>query len=131
MPVAIRMLYVIIPLKAVVSSDSVLPLVLELSAETAMDSRNGNGRKEGQGFESINRSAVPRNRKSKHHEIVERILEEVETLRGKKALKIPRSALASDKVEHIRAALSRASAKTKLNLATSADDNYFYVWRQD
>jgi hypothetical protein len=96
-----------------------------------MDSRIGKGRKDGNGFESINRSAVPRNRKSKHHDIVERILEEVERLQGKKALKIPRSELASSKIEHVRAALSRASAKTNLNLATSADDNYFYVWRQD
>ena len=82
-------------------------------------------------FESIDRSDVPRTRKSKHHGIVEQILEEVPTLRAKKALKIPRSALGSAKIEHIRAALTRASLRMEVNLATSTDDEFFYVWRQD
>jgi hypothetical protein len=82
-------------------------------------------------FESIERGAVPTGRKSKHHNIVERILREVEDLRAKRALKIPRSALGSAKIEHIRAALSRASAKGEMELGTSVDDNYFYVWRQN
>ena len=79
-------------------------------------------------FESISRSSVPRGRKSKHHDLVERILEELQGLGAKRALKIPRSTFGSAKIEHIRAALSRASAKSHVELATSADDNYFYVW---
>lgn len=82
-------------------------------------------------FESIERSAVPTDRKSKHHQIVEKILREVEGLKSRRALRIPRAALGDAKVEHIRAALSRASAKINVDLATSADDDYFYVWRQD
>jgi hypothetical protein len=84
-----------------------------------------------QNFESIERSAVPTNRKSKHHQIVERILREVGGLKGKRALRIPRLALGDVKIEHIRAALSRASGKIEVELATSVDDNYLYVWRQD
>ena len=82
-------------------------------------------------FESIERNAVPTGRKSKHHDIVEKILREVEGLRGKRALKIPRSVLGSAKIEHIRAALSRASSKGEVELGTSVDDTYFYVWRQN
>ncbi len=82
-------------------------------------------------FEAIHRSAVPRTRNGKHHDIVEKIMREVGGLRGKKALKIPRGALGSAKIEHVRAALSRASARASMELATSADDKYFYVWRQD
>lgn len=84
-----------------------------------------------QRFESIERSDVPTTRKSKHYEIVERILREVGGLKGKRALRIPRSALGDAKLEHIRAALSRASLRDKVDLATSADDDYLYVWRQD
>ena len=80
-------------------------------------------------FESIERSAVPTGRKGKHHEVVERILREAVDLRGKKALKIPRRALGSAKIEHIRAALSRASGKSGVQLGTTLDDDYFYVWR--
>src|SRR5579862_2041133 len=72
-------------------------------------------------FESIERSAVPTDRKSKHYEIVERILRDVAGLKGKRALRIPRNALGSAKVEHIRAALSRASGKIGVELATSVD----------
>ena len=85
----------------------------------------------GERFESIERRDVPTTRKSKHHEIVEKILREVGGLKGRRALRIPRSALGDAKLEHIRAALSRASTRNKIELATSADDDYFYVWRQD
>ncbi len=93
--------------------------------------RNTSVGSNGNHFESIKRSAVPTSRKSKHHAIVERILSELGSLPDKRALKIPRMALGPAKIEHIRAALSRASAKSKVELATSADDHYFYVWRQD
>ena len=82
-------------------------------------------------FESIDRSDVPHTRKGKHRGIVEQILEGIGGLRSKKALKIPRSALGSAKIENIRAALTRASTRVEMNLATSSDDEYFYVWRQE
>lgn len=82
-------------------------------------------------FEKIDRSAVPHTRRGKHRSIIEQILEELGGMRGKSALKIPRTVLGSAKLEHVRAALTRASARQRLNLATSSDDEYFYVWRQD
>jgi hypothetical protein len=80
-------------------------------------------------FESIDRKAVPRTRKSKHHDVVEQILEEIGSLQAKRALKIPRSALGGAKIENFRAALNRVSTREKVELATSSDDEYFYVWR--
>lgn len=84
-----------------------------------------------QRFESIERTDVPTTRKSKHYEMIEKILREVGGLKSKRALRIPRSAFGDAKLEHIRAALSRASLRDKIDLATSADDDYLYVWRQD
>ena len=84
-----------------------------------------------QNFDSIEQSAVPTSRKSKHYQMVEKILREVGGLKGKRALRIPRGALGDAKIEHIRAALSRASGKIEVELATSVDDNYLYVWQQD
>lgn len=94
-----------------------------------MATQNHSGSSKRQPFESIERSSVPTNRKSKHHEIVQKILREAGDLRARKALKIPRNALGSAKIENIRAALSRASSKLNVELATSVDDDYFYVWR--
>jgi len=81
-------------------------------------------------FEAISQSAVPHTRKGKHHHIVKQILAELQVLRGKKALKIPRTTLEPATIAQVRAALSRVSAKQKLALSTSVDDNYFYVWRE-
>ena len=81
-------------------------------------------------FESIDRKTVPHTRKSKHHGLIEQILREIGDLHVKKALKIPRAAFGSAKIEHIRAALSRAAARKRLELATSSDEKYFYVWRE-
>jgi len=46
------------------------------------------------------------------------------------ALKVPASALGSQKIENIRAALAREVKKTRLRIATSIDQDYFYVWRK-
>lgn len=82
-------------------------------------------------FQAIDLAAVPHTRNSKHRNIVEKILQEVGDLRGNKALKVPRAALGGAKIENIRAALSRACARQNLGLATSSDDEYLYIWRQD
>ena len=82
-------------------------------------------------YPSINRSAVPNTRKGKHRELVSNIIEDLQRLAGKQALRIPRSAFGSAKLEHIRAALSRASLQANVNVATSTDDEFFYVWRQE
>ena len=100
---------------------------LGVEADQRLLAMSGNKRK----FDEIDRTEVPHTRKSKHNEIIEKILHEVVELRSRKALKIPRTALGSAKIEHIRAALSRASGKENLQLATSSDDHYLYVWRQD
>ena len=81
-------------------------------------------------FETVDRTAVPHTRKSKHTVLVGQILRELRSVRIRKALKIPRSALGKAKIEHIRAALARASSRENLTLGTSSDDKYFYVWRE-
>ena len=82
-------------------------------------------------FQSIDRIDVPHTRKGKHYDIVEQILQEIGELRAKQALKIPRSSLGAAKLQHVRAALSRASSREKMGLATSSDEKYFYVWREE
>lgn len=96
-----------------------------------METENRFAHRNKRNFESVNRSSVPQTRKGKHHQLVEQILQELAGLRGKRALKIQRAALGTSRVEHVRAALSRASAKMQLPIATKVDDQYFYVWRPD
>lgn len=81
-------------------------------------------------FETINSVEVPHDRKGKHNALISRIMQDLQRVEPGVALKVPVSALGSQKIENIRAALGREVKKTKLAVATSIDDDYFYVWRK-
>jgi hypothetical protein len=58
------------------------------------------------------------------------ILSDLETLQAGMAMKIPLKGLGFTK-EKIRSALSRATAKMDVNVATASDATYLYVWKTD
>ena len=79
-------------------------------------------------FESILQADVPRGRDGKHKKIVTQLLSDIAQLPPGSALKIPLAQLPDSK-ENIRSALSRAGRLANLDLATSSDDNYLFVWK--
>jgi len=79
-------------------------------------------------FESILQVDVPKGRDGKHKQIVNQLLEGIEQLKIGSALKIPLTELPDTK-ENIRSALSRATRQKHMDVATSSDDNYLYVWK--
>lgn len=81
-------------------------------------------------FETVGVGDVPHERKGKHNALMTRILHDLQRIQLGVALKVPVSALGSQKIENIRAALAREVKKTKLKIGTSIDDDYFYVWRK-
>lgn len=79
-------------------------------------------------YETIATSEVPHNRKGKHHSLVAQIFSDLMSASAGEALKIPLLDLRKQKMENVRAALNRAGKKIGLNIATSSDDYFFYVW---
>jgi hypothetical protein len=79
-------------------------------------------------FESISQNDLPEGRKGKHHTIVAQVLHDIEELEIGRALKIPLSQLPDTKA-NIRSALNRTSKQKNLEIATSSDDGYLYVWK--
>ncbi|MGH9616987.1 MAG: hypothetical protein ACRD28_09630 [Acidobacteriaceae bacterium] len=79
-------------------------------------------------FESMRQSEVPTGREGKHKQIVELLLDDIAQLKENSALKIPLSALPDTK-ENVRAALSRASRRKGIDIATSSDAEFLYVWK--
>jgi hypothetical protein len=79
-------------------------------------------------FATMHQIDVPQSRNGKHRKIVEAILEDVNNLAAGEAVKIPIRALGDTK-ENVRAALSRESKKRKTPIATAADTDHLYVWR--
>lgn len=79
---------------------------------------------------SVSKDDVPHGRKGKHHDIVLEILDDIGKLRSGSALKIPKSAFGDSKMTNVRAALSRAAEQAGITIATSSDDEFFYVWQE-
>jgi hypothetical protein len=81
-------------------------------------------------FESVLQVDVPKGRDGKHKTIITRLLADIAQLGDGAALKIPLSQLPDTK-ENIRSALSRAARQAKINLATSSNREYLYVWKSE
>lgn len=94
-----------------------------------MGENEGDGQVSGrvERFESISQGDVPKGRDGKHKPIVLELLESLANLKEGAALKIDLNLLPDSK-ENIRAALSRATKTRKMNVATSSDEKYLYIW---
>ena len=79
-------------------------------------------------FESVRQLDVPKGRDGKHKEIVTQLLSDIDQLGVGSALKIPLSALPDTK-ENIRSALNRVTRERGMEVATSSDAKYLYVWK--
>ena len=79
-------------------------------------------------FESILQINVPKGRDGKHKQIVQQLIDAIGTLQNGSALKVPLSELPDTK-ENIRSALSRATRQQKIEISTSSDANYLYIWK--
>ena len=89
---------------------------------------NGNNGMDGARFQSISQTDVPKGRDGKHKQIILDLLEAIGKVREGDALKVALAELPDTK-ENIRSALSRATKQRNLDIATSSDDNYLYIWK--
>lgn len=81
-------------------------------------------------FESVLQANVPKGREGKHKEIITQLLSDLAKLGPGAALKIPVAQLPDTK-QNIRSALSRAASLQRINVATSSNDEFLYVWKTD
>lgn len=79
-------------------------------------------------YQSINQIDVPKGRDGKHKKIVTQLLSDIEQLEPDCALKVPLKSLPDSK-ENIRSALNRATRQKGIEVATSSDADFLYIWR--
>lgn len=79
-------------------------------------------------YKSINRADVPKGRDGKHKKVVSQMLSEINLLEPDRALKIPLAELPDSK-ENIRSALNRATRQRGIEVSTSSDSDFLYVWK--
>lgn len=81
-------------------------------------------------FGSILQNDVPKGRDGKHKRIVTRLLKDVSQLKAGTALKVPLSVLPDSK-ENIRSALNRATHQRGVEISTSSDAEFLYIWKTE
>ena len=79
-------------------------------------------------FQSILQVDVPKGRDGKHKQVILQLLEGLEQLKNGSAMKVPLSELPDTK-ENIRSALSRATKQRQIDVATSSDEDFLYIWK--
>jgi len=79
-------------------------------------------------YQSIEQADVPKGRDGKHKRVVKQLMSDLEQLEAGRALKIPLAELPDTK-ENIRSALNRATRQKGIEVATSSDAEFLYVWR--
>jgi len=79
-------------------------------------------------FQAVLQHEVPKGREGKHKRIVTRLLADIDRLKPRTALKVPLTALPDSK-ENIRSALNRASHQKGIEVATSSDTDFLYIWK--
>ncbi len=86
------------------------------------------GTRQRKNFKTLSQNDLPNGRKGKHHPLVLKVLNDLESLSSGRAMKIPLADFAGS-VAEIRSAINRATSKHDIEVATSSDDKFFYVWK--
>jgi hypothetical protein len=79
-------------------------------------------------FASILQADVPKGRDGKHKQIVDHLIDSIAKLADGSALKVPLADLPDTK-ENVRSALSRATKQRGVEIATSSDKDFLYIWK--
>jgi len=95
-----------------------------------MKRRSGSSQRKGlPNYSSVPVNTLKKSRKGKHHGLIAGIMDDLRGVEKGFAVKIPLVSTDGVSVLNLRSAISRAAAKEDIHIATSADDENFYVWK--
>ncbi len=80
-------------------------------------------------FGNIAQVDLPQGRNGKHKAIVQQLLSDLSVLPEGRAMKVPLSQLPDTK-GNIRSAMSRATRKMGIEIVTSSDAEFLYIWKR-
>jgi hypothetical protein len=80
-------------------------------------------------YDRVVLASLRRNRRGKHHDLIEGVFEDLETLPSGSAIKIPLAKVDGITLANLRSAVHRASASRGLGIETLSDDDNFYIWK--
>lgn len=80
-------------------------------------------------YRQVKLSGLRKGRRGKHHNLVERVLRELDTLPSGSALEIPLAEVEIG-LANVRSAVHRGAAAKGLKIETLADETNFYVFKK-
>ena len=84
------------------------------------------------GYPNYGRTAIEglkKSRKGKHHDLMNKIMEDLRESASGFAVRIPLSSTDQVPILNLRSAIVRIAAKEGIAVSTSSDDENFYVWK--
>lgn len=90
------------------------------------------GEQPSEGFPNFGRTLIAglkKSRKGKHFDLLLKIMEDLRKSQSGFAVKIPLARIGSVSVLNLRSAIVRAASKENIRVATSSDNEYFFVWK--
>ena len=80
-------------------------------------------------YDRVALDSVRRNRRGKHHDLIQGIFQDLETLPVGSAIKLPLSEVDGITLANLRSAVHRASVARSLKVETLSDEENFYIWK--
>ena len=80
-------------------------------------------------YDRVNLANVRRNRRGKHHDLIQGVFQDLETLPNGSAIKIPLASVDGITLANLRSAVHRASTSRGLEIETLSDEDNFYIWK--
>jgi hypothetical protein len=80
-------------------------------------------------YDRVNLANVRRNRRGKHHDLIQGVFQDLETLPNGSAIKIPLESVDGITLANLRSAVHRASTSRGLEIETLSDEDNFYIWK--
>jgi hypothetical protein len=94
-----------------------------------MTKENTKNQKSALNYDRVDLANVRRNRRGKHHDLIQGIFQDLETLPVGSAIKLPLSQLDGITLANLRSAVHRASIAKALGIETLSDEENFYIWK--
>jgi hypothetical protein len=80
-------------------------------------------------YDRVVLASLRRNRRGKHHDLIQGIFQDLETLPAGSAIKIPLAKVDGITLANLRSAVHRASASRGLEVETLSDEDNLYIWK--
>jgi hypothetical protein len=90
---------------------------------------NGKNQMPALNYDRVVLASVRRNRRGKHHDLIEGVFHDLETLPVGSAIKIPLAKVDGITLANLRSAVHRASASRGFEIETLSDEDNFYIWK--